>query len=165
MNKQLKTILGVVLMLAVTLMIPAGVKAVTTQGIEFSQVTNNRVSGTSTYGGALHFNNMPFEQEHVKLFCNNVVQADVLTDVNGKFTMNTDNCFTGQDSYLEVEHNGIKFDSNHIKVPTGRHRFFSPAPTTDVTQDPAEVPEFGVIAGAVALVGALGIFVFRRKNN
>ena len=27
-----------------------------------------------------------------------------------------------------------------------------------------EVPEFGVVAGAVALVGALGIFLYRRKN-
>jgi hypothetical protein len=27
-----------------------------------------------------------------------------------------------------------------------------------------QIPEFGVIAGAVALVGALGIFVYRRKN-
>jgi len=27
-----------------------------------------------------------------------------------------------------------------------------------------QIPEFGVIAGAAALVGALGIFVFRRKN-
>jgi len=26
------------------------------------------------------------------------------------------------------------------------------------------IPEFGVIAGAVALVGALGIFVYKRKN-
>jgi hypothetical protein len=27
-----------------------------------------------------------------------------------------------------------------------------------------QIPEFGVIAGAVALVGALGIFIYRRKN-
>jgi hypothetical protein len=26
------------------------------------------------------------------------------------------------------------------------------------------IPEFGVIAGSVALVGALGIFIYRRKN-
>jgi LPXTG-motif cell wall-anchored protein len=30
--------------------------------------------------------------------------------------------------------------------------------------DNNEVPEFGVIAGAIALVGALGIFLYRRKN-
>jgi len=27
-----------------------------------------------------------------------------------------------------------------------------------------QIPEFGVIAGAVALIGALGIFVYRRNN-
>jgi hypothetical protein len=35
--------------------------------------------------------------------------------------------------------------------------------TTVCTPDNV-VPEFGVVAGAVALVGALGIFMYRRKN-
>jgi len=35
----------------------------------------------------------------------------------------------------------------------------------DSTQCIPQTPEFGVIAGGVALIGALGIFVFLRKNN
>jgi parallel beta-helix repeat protein len=33
-----------------------------------------------------------------------------------------------------------------------------------LTDNDDEVPEFGVVAGAVALIGALGIFLYRRKN-
>ena len=36
---------------------------------------------------------------------------------------------------------------------------FIPIAIVDIT-----IPEFGLIAGAVALVGALGIFIYRRKN-
>lgn len=31
-------------------------------------------------------------------------------------------------------------------------------------EDPQEVPEFGVIAGAIALIGALGIFAYTRRD-
>ena len=43
------------------------------------------------------------------------------------------------------------------KVPNLSHAVFCWDPVD-------EVPEFGVIAGAVALVGALGIFMYRRKD-
>jgi hypothetical protein len=50
----------------------------------------------------------------------------------------------------------------YTTAPVGNQKIFSKfyQNSTECNQ----VPEFGVIADAVALVGALGIFVYRRKN-
>ena len=161
MNKQSKTILGIVLLLGIALMIPM-VKAVETPSVHFSNVAYERNNGW-ILGGKVDFNNAPAEQLRVKIFCDGKETANDLTDLNGNFHI-ASRCASGQDSYAQVEYNKGVVQCAHLDVPyTGRsHKITNPDPT-EGQENPAEIPEFGVIAGAVALVGALGIFAFRRK--
>ncbi|MGV8172322.1 MAG: hypothetical protein ACP5OA_06545 [Candidatus Woesearchaeota archaeon] len=100
---------------------------------------------------------------------NVVVGADVDVTCNGVIESAVTNALG--DYYVEFDAGVCYFDDpvsatatkNEVTgsadgVMCNAEDCFIPIAIVDIT-----IPEFGVIAGAVALVGALGIFMYRRK--
>ena len=102
---------------------------------------------------------------------NTVEGADVTVDCNGYTGYATTNvngdyfvCFDAADRgfndelYAEATKAGLGTGHNDTETMCGETECFIPIGIVDVS-----IPEFGVIAAGIAVVGALGIFLHRRK--
>jgi len=104
--------------------------------------------------------NNPVIGTPVNVTCVNEKGNDV-TDSSGTYMilLNDPSCAPGSTAYATATAYGV---SNHGLVCNGPGSNIK-CDGIDLALVNIQVPEFGVIAGAVALVGALGIFIYRRK--
>jgi hypothetical protein len=86
--------------------------------------------------------------------------GETVTDLNGNYMIcfDADVCTYNTPLYAEASKDGVGSGENNDETMCDEEECFVPIGIVDIT-----IPEFGVIAGAFALVGALGIFMFRRK--
>jgi hypothetical protein len=113
------------------------------------------VTGTVTDSG-----NNPMPGVALSVQCNSD-STTTTSEADGTYIIGLPNpsCKPGDTAYVtatayDVTKSGVVCDSvlDHINCHI------------DIALVDVTIPEFGVIAGAAALVGALGIFIYRRKN-
>ena len=94
----------------------------------------------------------------VDVTCNGVTES-TSTNLVGDYyvTFAPGVCYYNDPVSVNAVKDGAKGSNDGVMCSAGK--CIIPITVIDVT-----IPEFGVMAGAVALIGALGIFVYRRKN-
>ena len=120
---------------------------------------NSSVITPSAVAGTVYYNGTAVEGATVEVTCNNV-SASATTNLFGDYDVEftSDNCKFG-DSVTVVAHKdslngqntGSMCDSQTCEIPIG---------LVDVD---VQVPEFGVIGGALVLLAGIGIVFYRRK--
>jgi hypothetical protein len=80
------------------------------------------------------------------------------TDANGAYYMCFDADVCGYNDELYAEASTETASGSNTGEMCDEKECFMPIGIVNIT-----IPEFGVIAGGIALIGALGIFMYRRK--
>lgn len=98
-------------------------------------------------------------EAHVTVQCNGEeATADTNSEGDYYVCFNAAECTYGDALYAEATKADVGSGYNDTETMCAENVCFIPIGLVDIT-----IPEFGLIAGAVALVGALGIFLYRRK--
>lgn len=115
------------------------------------------VTGTVTDGSS-----NPVFNATVSITCVNESTTE-FTDTLGNYiaSLNDPTCIPGSTAFVTATKNGVGTGHNSGVVCTAG---VNGDCDINVAFVDVQIPEFGVIAGAVALVGALGIFIYRRKD-
>lgn len=92
----------------------------------------------------------------------NKVATDTVTDENGYFRLDFDECGNFHEAWVEVEYNDEKSESNHIRVHIPvRTVSGSSGPTS---RGPVGAPEFSTITLALAVIAVTLGLAFLRKH-
>jgi hypothetical protein len=118
--------------------------------------------GTTYVTGQVTDNsNNPVSNVTLSIICNSEITT-AITDGSGDYLvgLNDPTCGPGATAYVTATAYDV---TNSGKVCNGPNKDDPQCEGINLALVNLQIPEFGVIAGAVALIGALGIFAFRRK--
>jgi hypothetical protein len=113
------------------------------------------VTGTVTDGSSV-----PVSGATVSITCMSE-SATTSTDVSGNYIaqLNNPSCIAGSIAYVTATKDGQTGHNSGAVCAIGEEGCDINVAFVDV-----QIPEFGLIAASVAVVGALGIFIYRRKD-
>jgi hypothetical protein len=122
--------------------------------IGFVSAYNTQVLGTVTDGA-----DNPVEGADVTVLCNDIPRYDV-TDVNGNYLVSypQGDCGFNTPVHVTATFEDVTGENDGLTCVSKEECYGISVALVNVT-----VPEFGLIAGTVAMIGALGIFLYRRK--
>jgi len=140
--RKLFIIIIAVLMLAVTI----GIATAVVEG-PFTVISGQVTDENGAVDGAI-----------VNVNCNGNDAEPVITGIDGMYYVSLSKavCSVDDSVLVEASKDGAEGSNDGIVSYNGRCKI-----NTSIVN--VQIPEFGVLAGAAALVGALGIFLYRRK--
>jgi hypothetical protein len=104
--------------------------------------------------------NNPVANVELDVVCDEEAET-TFTDANGLYVVGMSNptCEPGEIAYVTAVDYGVTNSGEVCNGPESNLR----CDGIDLALVNLTIPEFGVIAGGIALIGALGIFMYRRK--
>lgn len=125
-----------------------------TVGFASAIVFNTQVLGTVYDGEG------PVSGAAVNVTCNAIVKSTI-SDVDGTYlvTYPQEDCGFNTAVHVVATKDDLTGENDGLTCISSEICDGIPVALVDVT-----IPEFGIIAGGIALIGALGIFIYKRKQ-